>query len=120
MIFSLAFLVIQFVITGYKNSERTDTLRERENEIIRDEREISRLTTRAKWGDTPAARVYLKKLNNDVRLPGERVLILVPKTISGEYSINEAISEAKEEERTIEEMTIPEKWNALLWGNGLH
>lgn len=119
MVFFLVFLVIQFVITGYKNSQREETLRSRENEIIRDESEIARLTTRAKWGDTAAARVYLKKLNNNVRLPGERVLILVPKIVSGEYSVDEAINDAKEEERTIEEMTIPEKWNALIFWNWL-
>ena len=119
MVFFLAFLVIQFVITGYNNSQREETLRNREKEIIRDESEIARLTTRAKWWDTAAARVYLKKLNSDVRLPGERVLVLTEKIMSGEYSVNDAINNAKEEERTIEEMTIPEKWNALIFGNGL-
>lgn len=49
MVFFLAFLVIQFIITGYTNSQRTETLRIRENEIIRDEIEIARLTARAKW-----------------------------------------------------------------------
>lgn len=120
MVFFLAFLVIQFVITGYKNSQREDTLRSRENEIARDEAEIARLTTRAKWGDTVAARVYLKKLNNDVRLPGERVLIITPKIMSGEYSVDRAITDAKKEEQAVQEMTIPEKWNALIWGSGLH
>jgi hypothetical protein len=108
--------VIQFVITGYRNSQRTETLRNRENEIIRDEIEIARLTARAKWGDTAAARVYLKKLHNDVKLPGERVIIFVPKIMSGEYSINSAITQAKKEERGNTEMTIPEKWNKLLFG----
>lgn len=69
MVFFLAFLVIQFVITGYNNSQREETLRNREKEIAQDEAEIARLTTRAKWGDTAAARIYLKKLNSDVRLP---------------------------------------------------
>ena len=119
MVFFLAFLVIEFVITGYHNSQRTETLQEREKEIVQDEAEIGRLTTRAKWGDTAAARVYLKKLNNDVRLPGEKVLVLVPKIMSGEYSIENAIENAKEEERTTEELTIPEKWDALIFGNGL-
>jgi uncharacterized membrane protein YvbJ len=117
MVFFLAFLVIQFVITGYNNSQREETLRIRENEIVRDEAEIARLTTRAKWGDTAAARVYLKKLNNDVRLPGERVLVLTEKIMSGEYSVDQAITAAKKEEQIIQEMTIPEKWNALIWGN---
>jgi hypothetical protein len=116
MVFWLAFLVIQFVITGYRNSQRTETLRNRENEIIRDEIEIARLTARAKWGDTSAARIYLKKLHNDVKLPGERVIIFVPKIMSGEYSINSAITQAKKEERSNTEMTIPEKWNKLLFG----
>jgi len=119
MVFFLAFLVIQFVITGYKNSQRVETLKTRENEISRDEAEISRLTTRAKWGDTAAARVYLKKLNNNVQLPGERLLILVPKE-DAEYSVDTAINAANKEEQVIQEMTIPEKWNALIWGNGLH
>ena len=119
MVFFLAFLVIQFVITGYKNSQREETLKSRENEIARDESEISRLTTRAKWGDTAAARVYLKKLNNNVQLPGERLLILVPKEDT-EYSVDTAITAANKEEQVIQEMTIPEKWEALIWGNGLH
>lgn len=119
MVFFLVFLVIQFVVTGYHTSQRTETLQIRENEITRDEAEIGRLTMRAKWGDTAAARVYLKKLNNDVRLPGERVLILVPKIMSGEYSINDSIKEAKADEMTTQELTIPEKWNALIWGNGI-
>lgn len=117
MVFFLAFLVIQFIITGYRNSQRAETLRIRENEIIRDEIEIARLTARAKWGDTTAARVYLKKLHNDVKLPGERVMVLVPKIMSGEYSVNSAINEAKKEERINQELTIPEKWNKLLFGN---
>ncbi len=117
MVFFLAFLVIQFIITGYRNSQRAETLRIRENEIIRDEIEIARLTARAKWGDTPAARVYLKKLHNDVKLPGERVMVLVPKIMSGEYSVNSAINDAKKEERINQELTIPEKWNKLLFGN---
>lgn len=119
MVFFLVFLVIQFVITGYNNSQREETLLSRENEIMHDESEIARLTTRAKWGDTTAARIYLKKLNNDVRLPGERVLVIVPKTISGEYSVNDAITGAKKEEANEQQLTIPEKWNALIWGNGL-
>ncbi len=117
MVFFLAFLVIQFIMTGYRNSQRTETLRIRENEIIRDEIEISRLTSRAKWGDTAAARVYLKKLHSDVKLPGERVIVIVPKIMSGEYSVNTAITEAKQEERINQELTIPEKWNKLLFGN---
>lgn len=117
MVFFLAFLVIQFIITGYTNSQRAETLRIRENEIIRDEIEIARLTARAKWGDTAAARVYLKKLHNDVKLPGERVIVLVPKIISWEYSVNSVINDAKKEERINQELTIPEKWNKLLFGN---
>lgn len=116
MVFFLAFLVIQFVITGYTNSQRTETLRIRESEIVHDEIEIAHLTSRAKWGDTPAARVYLKKLHDDVKLPGERVIIMVPKIISWEYSVNDAISQAKREERVNQELTIPEKWNQLLFG----
>jgi hypothetical protein len=54
----------------------------RQSEIVQNEREIAQLTARAKWGDTAAARVYLKKLHNDVKLPGERVLMLVPKIVS--------------------------------------
>lgn len=119
MVFFLAFLVIEFVITGYHNSQRTETLQSREQEILRDEAEIGRLTTRAKWWDTAAARIYLKKLNNDVRLPWEKVLVIVPKIVSGEYSVENAIKEAKKEERNIQELTIPEKWNALIFGNGL-
>ncbi len=117
MVFFLAFLVIQFIITGYRNSQRAETLRIRENEIVRDEIEIARLTARAKWWDTAAARVYLKKLHNDIKLPGERVIVLVPKIMSGEYSVNSAINDAKKEERVNQELTIPEKWNKLLFGN---
>lgn len=117
MVFLLAFLVIQFIITGYRNSERAETLRIRENEIVRDEIEIARLTSRAKWGDTAAARVYLKKLHSDVKLPGERVIVIIPKVMSGEYSIDEAITEAKQAERASQELTIPEKWRQLLFGN---
>jgi hypothetical protein len=81
MVFFLAFLVIEFIITGYKNSQREETLRIRESEIVQSEIEIAQLTSRAKWGDTAAARIYLKKLHNDVKLPGERVMIVVPKKI---------------------------------------
>lgn len=116
MVFFLAFLVIEFIMTWYKNSQREETLRMREGEIVQNEIEIAQLTLRAKWWDTAAARVYLKKLHNDVKLPGERVLVLVPKIISGEYSVNDAISEAKQAERINQELTIPEKWNKLLFG----
>jgi len=118
MVFFLAFLVIEFILTWYKNSQREETLRIREGEIVQNEIEIAQLTSRAKWGDTTAARVYLKKLHSDVRLPGERVVILVPKKImSWEYSVNDAITGAKQEERINQELTIPEKWNQLLFGN---
>ncbi|MCB9807615.1 hypothetical protein H6768_07205 [Candidatus Peribacteria bacterium] len=52
-----------------------------------------------------------------MKLPGEKVIILVPKIVSGEYSVNEAISEAKQTERVNQELTIPEKWNKLLFGS---
>jgi hypothetical protein len=115
MVFFLAFLVIAFVQIVYKNSQRTETLRMREAETLRNEIEIAQLTARAKWGDTVAARVYLKKLHNDVKLPGERVIIIAPKIISGEYSVDDAIAGANEEERIGKELTIPEKWNKLLF-----
>lgn len=105
-----------FIKTGYRNSQRTETLRMREAEIVHNEIEIARLTARAKWGDTMAARIYLKKLHNNVKLPGERVIIITPKIVSGEYSVNDVISEANEEEKIKQELTIPEKWNNLLFG----
>lgn len=116
MVFWLALLIIEFILAWYRNSQREETLRMRESEILQNEREIAQLSARARWWDTPAARVYLKKLHNDVKLPGERVLMLVPKIISGEYSVNTAISEAKQEELMRQEFTIPEKWNRLLFG----
>jgi hypothetical protein len=46
------------------------------------------------------------------------VMIVVPKKImSWEYSVNTAITDAKQEERVNQELTIPEKWNQLLFGN---
>ncbi len=115
MVFFLVFLVIQFILTGYKNSQRAETLKIRENEIRRDEIEISHLTTRMKWWDTAAARVYLKKLNSNVRLPGEKVIILVQNN-ENPYSINDAINQAEKDEQINQEKTIPEKWNFLLFG----
>jgi len=117
MVFWLALLIIEFILAWYRNSQREETLRMREGEIIQNEREIAQLSARARWGDTAAARVYLKKLHNDVRLPWERVIMLVPKIVSGEYSVNTAISEAKQEELMRQELTIPEKWNRLLFWN---
>ncbi|MBP7822874.1 hypothetical protein KA050_00825 [Candidatus Gracilibacteria bacterium] len=114
MVFFLAFLVIQFVKTGYFDSQRAETLRIRESEIIRYENEITQLTSRVRWGDTPAARVYLKKLYSDVRLPGERIIVLIPKQES-EYSINSAIDAANQSAQSKEELTVPEKWNKLLF-----
>ena len=114
MVFFLAFLVIQFVKTGYYDSQRAETLRIRESEIIRYENEITQLTSRVRWWDTAAARVYLKKLYSDVRLPGEKIIVLVPKQES-EYSINSAIDEANQADQKKEELTIPEKWNKLLF-----
>lgn len=116
MVFWLALLIIEFILAGYRNSQREETLRMRQSEIVQNEREIAQLTARAKWGDTAAARVYLKKLHNDVKLPGERVLMLVPKIVSWEYSVNTAISDAKEAELMRQELSIPEKWNKLLFG----
>ena len=118
MVFFLAFLVIQFVITGYHNSQREETLASRQSEITRDEAEIAWLTTRAKWGDTAAARVYLKKLNNNVILPGEKVMILVPKK-EANYSVDSEITSATKTEKNTQELSIPQKWNALLWWGGL-
>jgi hypothetical protein len=114
MVFFLAFLVIQFVKTGYFDSQRAETLRIRESEIIRYENEITQLTSRVRWWDTPAARVYLKKLYSDVRLPGERIIVLIPKQES-EYSINSAIDAANQSAQSKEELTVPEKWNKLLF-----
>ncbi len=116
MVFFLLFLVLQFMITGYTNSQREQTLRAREREISRDEQEIAMLTMRAKWWDTSAARIYLQKLNNNVRLPGEHVTVFVPQIISWEYSVDDVISEARELEQRNQELTIPEKWNQLLFG----
>jgi hypothetical protein len=115
MVFLIAFLVIEFILAGYKSSQREQILRLRENEILQNREEIAQLSARARWWDTAAARVYLKKLHNDVKLPGERVLMLVPKIISWEYSVNTAISEAKQEELLRQELTVPEKWNRLLF-----
>lgn len=49
MVFGLALLIIEFIIAGYKNSQREETLRMREGEIVQNEREISQLTARARW-----------------------------------------------------------------------
>ena len=115
MVFLIAFLVIEFILEGYKSSQREEILRLRENEIIQNEREIAQLTARAKWWNTAATRIYLKKLHNNLKLPGERVFIIVPKIMSWEYSVNEAINEAKKEEVLKQELTVPEKWNKLLF-----
>jgi hypothetical protein len=114
MVFFLAFLVIQFVKTGYYDSQRAETLRIREGEIIRYENEITQLTARVRWWDTPAARIYLKKLYSDVHLPGEKIIVLIPKQ-TGEYSIDSAIDAANQTDQIKEELTIPEKWNKLLF-----
>jgi hypothetical protein len=114
MVFFLAFLVIQLLMTLYRSSEKNNLLESREREIARDEQEIARLTTRAKWGDTRAARIYLKKLNTNVRLPGERVYIITPKN-DPIYNVNDAINTANTEEIEQRELSVPEKWNKLLW-----
>lgn len=115
MLFSLAFLVIQLVLVGYRNSSREDLLNQREREIQKDEQEIAYMTLRARWGDTPAARVYLRKLYEDVALPGERMIVLVPAE-TPKYSVEEEISSAKEQDKESTELTIPEKWHKLLRG----
>ena len=49
-------------------------------EIIRDEAEIGRLNHTSKMGWYSSCSCLSQKLNNDVRLPGEKVLVLVPKS----------------------------------------
>ncbi len=115
MLFSLAFLVIQLVFVGYRNSSREDLLNQREREIQKDEQEIAYMTLRARWGDTPAARTYLKKLYDDVALPGERLIVLIPAE-TPKYSVEEEISSAKEQDEESVQLTIPEKWHKLFRG----
>ena len=113
MVFFLVFLVIQFLITGYHDSQRSETLTLRENERKNYEREIAELATRVRWGDTAAARVYLKKLHGNVRLPGEKMIVLVPKQLE-DYSVDTAIDDANRTEEERIELTIPQKWNQIL------
>lgn len=115
LLFSLAFLVIQLVLVGYRNSSREDLLNQRQREIQKDEQEIAYMTLRARWGDTPAARVYLRKLYEDVVLPGERMVVLIPAE-TPKYSIEEEINLAKEQDKQDDELTIPEKWHKLFRG----
>ncbi len=115
LLFSLAFLVIQLVLVGYRNSSREDLLNQRQREIQKDEQEIAYMTLRARWGDTPAARVYLRKLYEDVVLPGERMIVLIPAE-TPKYSIEEEINLAKEQDKQDDELTIPEKWHKLFRG----
>lgn len=116
IIFGIVFLLIQFIIIGLESSERSEDLSKIEAEINSTNKEISRLTTLAKWWDTNAAKIYLKKLNTDYKLPWEKIIIIVPKIISWEYSINNAINDAKRIEYQKQQLSIPEKWNALfLW-----
>lgn len=116
MLFSLAFLVVQLLMVGYRNSSREDLLNQRQREITKDEQEIAYMTLRARWGDTPAARTYLKKLNENVALPWEKLIVLVPAE-TPEYSVEEAISSAVQKDATGIELTIPEKWNKLFFGS---
>ncbi len=115
MLFSLAFLVIQLVFVGYRNSSREDLLNQREREIQKDEQEIAYMTLRARWGDTPAARTYLKKLYDNVALPGEHLIVLIPAE-TPKYSVEEEISSAKEHDEESIQLTIPEKWHKLFRG----
>jgi hypothetical protein len=73
------------------------------------------MTLRARWGDTPAARVYLRKLYEDVALPGERMIVLIPAE-TPTYSVEEEINLAKEQDKQDDELTIPEKWHKLFRG----
>lgn len=114
IVFGIVVLLVQFIIIGYENSNRSEDLWNLQKEIAYTNEEISRLTFEAKWWDTPATRVYLKKLNTDEKLPWEKVIILVPELISGEYSVNQSINQAQEEAKTEQALSIPEKWNALL------
>lgn len=113
MVFSLLLLVIQFLITGYNNSQRLETLQIKEKEILRDEEEIRQLSIRSRWNDTTAAQVYLQKIRSDESLPGEKIIIIVPKETPA-YSIEREITDAKKQQNPL---TIPEKWNLLLWGD---
>lgn len=115
MLFSLAFLVIQLVMVGYRNSSREDLLYQRQREITKDEQEIADITLRARWGDTAAARTYLKKLYQDVALPGEKMIVLIPPQVP-EYSVEDEISAAKVQDEEKTELTIPEKWHKLFSG----
>lgn len=115
MLFFLAFLVIQLVLVWYRSSSREDLLNQRQREILKDEQEIAYMTLRARWGDTPAARVYLRKLYEDVALPGERMIVLIPAE-TPTYSVEEEINLAKEQDKQDDELTIPEKWHKLFRG----
>ncbi len=115
MLFSLAFLVVQLMLVWYRNSSREDLLNQRQREITKDEQEIAYMTLRARWGDTPAARTYLKKLNQNVALPGEKLIVLVPAE-TPKYSVEEAISSAVQKDEAATELTIPEKWRKLFFG----
>lgn len=113
MLFFLTLLVVLLLRAGYRNWVREDALQNVNNEIANDEKEIQFLTLRAKWWETPASRVFLKKINWDVKLPGERVTVLIPEK-NQNYSIEESISAAKIQEEKAQELTIPEKWRRLF------
>lgn len=111
----LAFLVIQLLVVGYRNSSREDLLNQRRREIQKDEQEIAYMTLRARWWDTSAARIYLRKLYEDVVLPGEKIVVLIPAE-TPKYSVEQEINIAKLQDKENTELTIPEKWNKLFRG----